>query len=99
MPAFPKLNYVTLSDCGSPINFIKYNLRETNVGVSAGLVLCGDGDTVTVGCLNLSGCPWLHIGVWNKRQLILDNYNADMNLACETCLRVGWWQMAVCVRT
>lgn len=84
MPAFPKLNYVTLSDCGSPINFIRYNLRETNAGVGVVLVLCSDRDTVTVGCLNLFGCPWLHTGVWNKRQLSIDNYNTDMNLVCET---------------
>lgn len=57
MPAFPKLNYVTLSDDGSSINFIKYNLRETNVGVSARLVLCSYRDTV--GYLNLFGCLWL----------------------------------------
>lgn len=84
MPAFPKLNYVTPSDGGSPINFIKYNLRETNVGVSVGLVLCSDRDTVTVGYLNLFGCLWLEVGVWKTRRRSLDNYDGDMNLVCET---------------
>lgn len=55
------------------------------VGVSVGLMLCSDRDTVTVGCSNLFGCQWLQVGViWNKRRLGLDNYDADMNLVCET---------------
>lgn len=69
MPAFPKLNYVTLSDGGSPINFIKYNLRETNVGARVGLVLCNDRDTVAVGCLNLFDCSWLPVAAcWSLEE-------------------------------